>query len=59
MLIGIGAALLNVQFLPAQENDPSYPLQIIKNKEGAVIQVELIGIELFNKVKECESLVFS
>jgi hypothetical protein len=33
-------------------NDQSYPLQIIKNKEGAVVQVEVLGIDLFNKVKE-------
>jgi hypothetical protein len=33
-------------------NDQSYSLQVIKSKEGAVVQVEVLGIDLFNKVKE-------
>jgi len=33
-------------------NDQSYPLQVIKDKEGKVIQVLVLGIDLFDKVKD-------
>ena len=33
-------------------NEQSYPLQVMKDKEGKVTQVMLLGIDLFEKVKD-------
>jgi hypothetical protein len=33
-------------------NDQSYPLQVIKDKEGKVTQVLVLGMDLFDKVKD-------
>lgn len=33
-------------------NEQSFPLQVIKDKDGVVTQVELLGMDLFNKLKD-------